>query len=156
MKADPTMLAQLELRDLHAPAPPSIWPPAPGWWLLALLALIITLWAIRIAWRWSRRRRLRRRVMSELDALSAQDADARLAADISALLKRAALRRFPREQVAGLTGADWLEFLDRTGGAGQFSAGPGRVLASGPYAPATSCDAAALSALARRWLDKNL
>ena len=36
--------------------------------------------------------------------------------DISAILKRAALAAFPREQVASLNGAAWLAFLDRTGG----------------------------------------
>jgi hypothetical protein len=75
---------------------------------------------------------------------------------VSALLKRAALSRFPRAQVAALTGAEWLAFLDRTGGAGAFADGPGRVIADGAYAPRQDCDADALIGLARRWLRQNL
>ena len=39
-----------ELRGYHPPDPVSWWPPAPGWWLLALLILglltWVTVWAV--------------------------------------------------------------------------------------------------------------
>lgn len=156
MKADPALLAQLDLRDIHEPGLPSLWPPAPGWWLLALLLLALALWGGRLAWGWWRRRRLRNRVLRELASLPAADDCEQLIAGVSALLKRVALRRYPREQVAELTGAAWLGFLDQTGGCGQFAKGAGRVLEQGPYAPAPECDAPALRALARDWLARNL
>ncbi|MEP6880575.1 MAG: DUF4381 domain-containing protein, partial [Dokdonella sp.] len=34
-----------ELRDIHLPADPSWWPPAPGWWILAAILLGVTIWA---------------------------------------------------------------------------------------------------------------
>ena len=51
------------------------------------------------------------------------------------VLKRTALATFPRESVAGLTGTDWLAFLDRTGGTRDFTEGPGRALTTLAYDP---------------------
>lgn len=146
---------QLHLRDIHTPAAPPAWPPAPGWWLLGVLllaALLPGFWRLRRAWR---RRRRRERIIGELERLGG-DCSPALVASVSALLKRAALSCFPHAEVAALTGEDWLAFLDRTGGGGGFSTGAGRVLAEGVYAPRQDCDAPALVALARRWLRHNL
>ena len=57
-----------------------------------------------------------------------------LAAQLSLLVRRTALAAFPREQIAPLSGAAWLAFLDRSSGGTEFSRGPGRWLASAPYA----------------------
>lgn len=84
------------LRDIHLPADPAWWPPAPGWWVLAALALIALLAA---AWLWRRRRRLWRQqqlVLRELDVLALQyqhDGDsAALASGLHQLLRRVARR----------------------------------------------------------------
>jgi hypothetical protein len=72
-------------------------------------------------------------------------------------LRRVALHRYPAEQVASLTGFAWLEFLDATGGAGEFCEGVGQVLETGPYrpqVPAVAMDS--LLALLRSWGKKNL
>lgn len=125
------------LRDWHLPDPVSWWPPAPGWWLI--VGLVLAACALVLRWWWRRRQQgaPARAAMAELGRLRAglaADGDGRhYAAAVSALLRRLALARYPREQVAGLTGADWLAFLDRSGGGGRFAEGPGRVLAGIPY-----------------------
>ncbi|MDH3641614.1 MAG: DUF4381 domain-containing protein [Gammaproteobacteria bacterium] len=111
-------LQQLPLRDIHLPEAVSWWPPGYGWWLLPL-ALGVVFW---IAWwlircRPARRRsvRLRKVALRELDTIEAQylaSRDPRTAvAAMSMLLRRLALSLAPREQVAALTGEQWLLWL---------------------------------------------
>jgi hypothetical protein len=150
----------MDLRDIHLPDAPPAWPPAPGWWLLGILLLLLLLTAMLRLRSVLRARRRRERIIAELDGLlagaGAQGCGPELLGAVSALLKRVALSRFPRAEVAALTGPDWLAFLDRTGGAGGFTEGPGRALDDGAYAPEKECDPSALIRLARRWLRQNL
>jgi hypothetical protein len=146
---------ELPLRDIQVPPAPDFWPPAPGWWVLLGLAAVLL--GFMAWWLYSRYRvvRRRRRILEELARLEDRCAGPSLAAEISALLKRVALARFPRSEVARLTGQGWLDFLDRNGGGGRFVTGPGRVLADGPYAPVAAFDADALLALAGDWIRSN-
>jgi hypothetical protein len=156
MNALPTAGQDLPLRDIHAPAPPGVWPPAPGWWVLAGVGLVLLGFGLWWLYRRYRLARRRRRILDQLAGLPGRATGALLAAEVSALLKRVALARYPRTEVASLTGTPWLELLDRTGGGGRFVQGPGRVLAEGPYAPAPDFDADALLALAGDWIRRNL
>jgi len=157
---NPTAAATLDLRDIHAAAAPAAWPPAPGWWLLA--ALLIALLVIGTLWLLRRYRsyRLKCQIMDELDALTnrkLEENSVAFLAQLSILLRRIALRRYAREQVAALTGSDWLRFLDATGGGGDFEHGVGQILEAGPYRPHNrELPAEELLALARRWVKQNL
>jgi hypothetical protein len=157
---NPAAAPLLELRDIHAAPPPGLWPPAPGWWLLAML-LAAVLVAGLIGWRRRYRiRRFRNHVMLELDSITnryQKEEFHHLVAAISIWLRRIALQRYPQEQVASLTGSAWLEFLDATGGEGQFCTGVGRVLETGPYSPQVPPVAVdSLLSLVRNWAQKNL
>ncbi len=69
------------------------------------------------------------------------------------LLRRVALHRYAREEVASLSGEAWLAFLDGAlGPDAPFQDGPGRVLGVGPYAPETLVETDALVALCERWI----
>ncbi|MEP6939529.1 MAG: DUF4381 family protein [Rudaea sp.] len=140
------------LRDIHAAAPPSWWPPAPGWWLLAAIVLALFFFAARAAWRQLCERRARRRLLAEFDrAVEAARADPpRLATTLSTFLRRGQLRHAP--QAATLTGAAWLEHLDRQTGGEDFAQGVGRALVDAPYRRQADYDSAALVALVRRAL----
>jgi hypothetical protein len=147
------------LRDIHEPPPPGFWPPAPGWWIVATL-LAGALVALVLWWREARRRaRPIRAALAELDRWSATAGDRPAAAaadELAALLRRAALVRYPRERVAALTGDGFLAFLDETSGSRAFSEGPARMLGDARYAPAVELDVAAVEGLARRWLGAHL
>lgn len=129
--------AELPLRDIHLPETVDWWPPAPGWWVLAgivFLAAGVVVWLV-----WRRRTRVRRAALAELRRIEQDYADhgdvARLAKELSVLMRRAAITVEPRREVAGLTGRDWLAWLDRGLEGRPFSDGPGRCLAEAPYRP---------------------
>lgn len=154
------MQETLQLRDIHLPAPPDFWPPAPGWWILGALALGIAGWGALLAWRQFRIHRQRRHILALLEQMersSGTSATAEYLAQLSNLTRRLALMRFPRQEVASLTGPEWLQFLDRSGGDGQFSEGPGKVLAQGPYMRELpdDVDSRALTQLVRQWITRN-
>lgn len=157
---NPNLQQALQLRDIHLPAAPGWWPPAPGWWILAAMALALLAWLTVFGMRRMRVRRRRRRILAMLGRLEADLArqpSPQVLAQLSVLLRRLALSRFPQRDVAALTGKAWLQFLDESGGKGRFAQGPGRVLAAGPYqaqAPA-DLDAPRLVALAREWIELN-
>lgn len=148
-----------DLRGYHLPDPVSWWPPAPGWWLLALLgiALVVALasWLLR-RYRRGAARRVARSELAGLRAAFARDQEAAaFARGLSRLLRRVALARFPRDQVAGLAGEDWLAFLDDHGGNGRFVEGPGRLLVEAPYRPTSKLPVDELADLARGWIARN-
>jgi Domain of unknown function (DUF4381) len=137
------------LHPLHLPPAVGWWPPAPGWWLLALLCLL----AAAAGW-WSyRRSALRRVALAELQRIDSAADNTHLAAELNRLLRRVALARFPRDQVAALSGEEWLRFLESQ--VAGFVSGPGQVLATGPYAPDCRIDRAALLGLAQQWIRRS-
>lgn len=140
-----------QLRDIHPPQGAGFWPPAPGWWLLALVlilaALGLGLWLHR---RW-RRNRWRRSALQELDTLArARKADSAWFQHLNQLLKRAAAVCHPQQHPLALSGADWVDFLCRTGGE------PWRetfqALARGSWQPRVHCDPDQAVSAARQWL----
>ena len=142
------------LRDIHLPDPVPFWPPAPGWWLLAL---VVVLMLIAAGWLWKRHRRTayQRAALKELQqlrqALTQGQAGTLVIAELSILLRRAAISRYGRQQVAALNGMAWLEFLDRTGRTTHFST-QGQALLDAPYRRDTLEQIEPLLSLAQRWL----
>lgn len=145
------------LRDIHEPAMISSWPPAPGWWLLAALASVFVIYLLVLMIRRWLADRYRREAISELQQLTlhwqSHGNDTQYLQDLQTLLKRVALTRFPRDDVAGLTGEAWVQFLDRSSGSHDFSMGVAEVLIDGNYRQDTSFDAEALQSAARQWIN---
>ena len=147
----------LDLRDIQVPDSVPWWPPAPGWWLLGLL--VILLLSALLRWLY-RRGAVRRAALTELHAIRQRfqsHADTgRLAADLNILLKRVALVRQPQQDCAALNGEPWLAYLDRHGQGGvRFSQGEGRWLATAPYAKESAFDAPRLLQIVEQWIRVN-
>lgn len=149
-----------DLRDIHLPAPIGFWPLAVGWYFLIALFLIFLILVVVYLIRRSRRLQSRRYMLQRLQELReryAKEADAAaIAAELSALLRRASLVSFPRREVAGLQGEQWLNFLDETGATREFTEGIGRILLTAPYQPQAQFEVNALLDLAARWVSQNV
>ena len=148
-----------DLHDIHLPMDPGWWPPALGWWLLAMVILLVLFGIVYWIVRKVRRGRLRRRSRKLLGAIDRHPDFTELPSvvfAISSLLRRCAIATFPREQVAGLCGSEWLAFLDQTLETKDFSSGVGRCLIGVPYQRTGQVDVVALCALVDRWLNRNV
>ncbi|RXR04277.1 DUF4381 domain-containing protein [Pseudoxanthomonas composti] len=118
----------LVLRDVHVPAAPGLWPPAPGWWIVIGVVVAVLLWSCALGVRRQRRQASWRRLFDEA---AAQPTPAEQVAAVSSLLRRAARRLDP--QADRLSGQAWLRWLDGRKGT-QFTQGPGRLLLEGAFA----------------------
>jgi Ca-activated chloride channel family protein len=144
------------LIDIPLPPEISLWPTT---WLARIVIVVLFLAVTTGTWQFLRHRRAnryRREALAELKQIVAM-APQQIASQLSLLVRRTALAAFPREQVASLTGEAWLAFLDRSLDGTEFSAGPGRLLASAPYSPLPPGERqlAGLVALTRRWIRRH-
>ena len=127
----------LPLRDLHLPDVIGWWPLAPGWWVV--LAITVGVLAY-FTWRLYRRWQFyapRRFALGELARFEAEYLEHRnpamLGKQLSELLRRSMLAYTPREEVAGLTGEDWLVWLDDGMPLPYFHTEGGKSLLNLPY-----------------------
>jgi hypothetical protein len=144
--------------------PPAVpwWPPAPGWFVVGGVALVLAVWTAWRAWRRWRAAAYRRAARAEWQRLRtwAADPGQREAAlrQLPELVKRTALAVFPREEVAALSGMEWLRFLDRTGHTHDFTSGRGQLLVALAYDPRAVAHADTVAVeevfgVVRRWIN---
>jgi hypothetical protein len=146
----------LPLRDIIAPLEQGWWPPAPGWWLVAAIALFLVGWLVKVlvkffTYEYSA---LRKAALRELANLPQQEGinDRHFAEQISALLKRVAIVRYTEQQPARLNGEDWLAFLDQSDSSQIFSQSGGRALLEVQYQASASLNRNELLDAARAWI----
>ena len=119
-----TQLAQLH--DVHLPPPVSAWPLAPGWYGVFIINIILFAYiAYKLYKKWQAYR-LRRECLQSIKQLTQLS-------EVGTQLRRIVMAYYPREDVAGLWGDTWLNFLDSTGKTTEFSQGIGRALIKETY-----------------------
>jgi len=152
--ADHPLLQQLA--DIQQPLIVSWWPPAPVWWLSFIFLLLL---GIMSRYLWQRYKRLRYEALAELQRISnnfhTHQHYNQLAMDISILLRRVALAKYSATAVAGLSGDDWLCFLDQHGNTSAYTQGCGSLLEYAPYQAKASFNADELLQLAKHWIKVN-
>ena len=149
----------VNLKDIHLPPPVSFWPPAPGWWILAVL-LISSLFIGSV---WFYRQHKKRkpktealRILKDLQILYQNSKDEVVSLrNLSNLLRRTALTFYDNDEVASLQGSSWLEFLDKTGKTKEFSQGAGKVLGNEVFQQKVNPDMNALFPLVKKWISSS-
>ena len=149
-----------QLRDIHLPQAVSAWPPAWGWWLVAILILILIatlVWYCYRRYQQSRSLRLALKQLKQVQDLYRQSGDVRqYIRDLNALLKYFACNQAHEKSAAQLTGEDWLSYLDRTGTTDAFTRGNGRWLGEAAYRPDDQIEVNELDVHCQQWLRRQL
>lgn len=160
----PPDMTDIPIHDIHLPDPVSWWPLAFGWWLLmflSVLALALTVWYFVNRNRYKLRRAALSELNAQLQAYHKHYDVKRSARDLSVLMRRICISFFPPTKVAGLTGKDWLAFLDSNLSAKQnksghkFQSSVGEILTNMPYRQKlakTDIDMEALFTLCDEWI----
>jgi len=154
MNADGSQLLE-QLRDIHSAGQPGWWPPAPGWWVLALIfGVVLALLLRKLLQRLSIRRR-HRAWLQELELLNREQDPAlrphEYLAGVNRLFRAVAVRAFPGTACARLQGNPWVDWIRALLPEQAESQSLG-ALACGPYEPVPQFDADALNQLARTWV----
>lgn len=106
----------LELRDIHLPGDPSIWPLAPGWWLLIIIACVVLYFAIKKLTKFRQQKHMIYLLQSELSNIrndfKKHNNKHTLAGHVSALLNRFVKYVLNDSIATSLTGKDWINYLN--------------------------------------------
>ncbi len=144
-----------QLRDIHAAPAAPWWPPAPGWWILALLLACILFLVLRQVMGRYRAHQRRLQLMKFVDHVE-QTVDPafnpqEFLSSLNRVFKIVALRAFPENHCARMQGREWTDFVEIKL-QGSDSVAELSVLAQGPYQPAASFNAGSLVKSARQWI----
>lgn len=116
-----------DMRDIVVTEPVSWWPLAPGWYVLFFALALVLIWsALKSIKRWRQAAYLRQ-AMHELDRT--------LPSELPGLVKRVCLSKWPRTEVATLSGDRLLHWLDQSGNTKEFTTGSGQLLLALSYHP---------------------
>lgn len=147
------------LREIHLPAEVSFWPPAPGWWVLAVVTTIAIFASLLLYNRHRRRSLYRREALAQLQRLSCDgESPSRQMAEINRLLKRVALTAYPNQALAQLHSEYWLDFLQRSAPATRLEESVALLLRDRLYSPnaVTLNDIEPLLHYSKHWIQNHL
>lgn len=129
-------MESLPLRDIHLPLAVGFWPLAPGWWLLIGGTLIFLIGGLFLFLR-ARRPTALKQALKTLDGyLRNSDLTSIIRnQEISRLLRQLAISTQGRDEIAGLSGPTWIEWIERKCGEQKLSTEIKHFLGQGPYSP---------------------
>jgi hypothetical protein len=150
-----------QLRDIHLPEPISWWPPAPGWWILALASSVLLAWLLRFLYRRYKAKHYRRQALAQLKELqelqAGSDSQEQLRA-LFVLLKQTANCAYPNRQPSSMNIESFVEFLRFSCDKSDFSQSTGELqtLLYSKQISEQSQDLEALFEDARIWIKNHM
>jgi len=149
---------ELPLRDIHLPDAISWWPLAIGWWLLPLIVLAGGFAIYRFLKYKQENKKIayRNMALDELNNIQSQfktqQNTIELIRSVSALLRRISLSYLPREEIASLTGEQWIKQLNQLSSQSVFTDETATLLAKAPYMKQSQFNPAELLELCEQWI----
>ena len=148
--------------EIILPEAVSLWPVAIGWQVLGVVVFaFLLIQSVRLTKRWWHNR-YRREALRQLTSVRQQTGNELIdvVAVLPHFLKVTALQAYPRRQVAGLSGQEWLRFLDAHCEGLSFTSGVGSKLTSVAYLPREQWqlndhDSDSLIHMSRHWIAKH-
>ncbi len=115
---DPREQLLAQLHDVVAPTGQGWWPPAPGWWILAVLFILLTSWSSHWLVTRIKANRYRKHALNSLANISGQESlkASEQCKQVIYLLKRTFFTAYPdsRLKIAGTFGKQWIDLIDTT------------------------------------------
>lgn len=155
------LLAQLA--DIHLPEAVSFWPPAPGWWVLALLVVVMIIALGRKYGLYLKQQKINRYALAELehcynDYSSADSSDTdqlklRYINAFNTVIRRVALVHYPLANVASLAGGDWVDFIREKGDSSLMTEEIAAALKYGRFQTKCDVDVDTLQQLGEHWIN---
>lgn len=155
------LLAQLA--DIHLPVAVSPWPPAPGWWVLALLLLVGIVLLVRKYARHIKHLKITRYALAELercyqdysnaDGSELEQLKLRYINAFNTVIRRVALVHYPQANVASLAGTDWVDFIREKGDSSLMTEEIAEALRFGRFQTKCDVDVNALQQLGEDWIN---
>lgn len=133
------------LRDIHLPPDIPFWPPAPGWYVLAALVVVVLIGLAVREWRWRQTFAYKALKMFDAQVSQAGEADAHAVAVAASDVLRRLVRAESGEAKATLTGEAWARLL--VSGRAPLAPREAAFLARAPYMPPASVEQVAAGSI---------
>lgn len=145
-----------DLKDIHLPEEPGVWPLAIGWWFLLAIIIGLTAFAVYVFIRNRRRNQYRKLALTLLDEIQKKYTNDNTSSTLSAiaqLIKRTA-------QAAGTSPTSassehWCHWLNNTTSKPVFSTESLELLSQGQYKPVIENDLTHLLVQTRQWIKQH-
>lgn len=147
------------LKDIHLPPIPSLWPLPVTFWIV-LASVLSGVFLIR--WAWIKKHKLTaiKYANREVESITKRFGGNgyKISYELSLLMRRIALMKFPRSDVSGLTGKTWRQFLEKTTKKPLFNGEAGDIIENIMFIPPDrfkNKNVAVLIAAAKEWIAEN-
>ncbi len=122
------------IEEIIKPEPLSWLPTTTGWQLLAIAVLVAALWQSHLRYQHWLRNRYRKLARAQLQLLVAtQGYQTSIVPALNRLLKTTALQGYRRQEIAGLSGQAWAQWLNQQTSAAIFSTESCLIIAADSY-----------------------